>query len=275
MSFSEKLIELRRKNGLSQEQLGEKLGVTRQTVSKWELGATTPEMEKLAAISELFNISTDELIKGTAPEEAQTVQSFHNDKESNAKAINPTKLHYEYKSTRTIRGIPLVHVNIGLGMYSAKGIIAIGNVAVGGLAIGLAAIGGVSIGFFAAGVIALAALLCIGIGAAGVAALGIFAAGAFACGVFSAGACSVGWLAVGGVAMGEYAIGGLANASKIALGGSATGIIAIGDATGGEIELTPPISAEEVRTLIHTRLPDTPRFIADIFVDLAQSLTIK
>ncbi len=275
MSFSEKLIELRRKNGLSQEQLGEKLGVTRQTVSKWELGATTPEMEKLAAISELFNISTDELIKGTAPEEAQTVQSFHNDKESNTKAINPTKLHYEYKSARTIKGIPLVHVNIGLGMYSAKGIIAIGNVAVGGLAIGLAAIGGVSIGFFAAGVIALAALLCIGIGAAGVAALGIFAAGAFACGVFSAGACSVGWLAVGGVAMGKYAIGGLANASKIALGGSATGIIAIGDATGGEIELTPPISVEEVRTLIHTRLPDTPRFIADIFVDLAQSLTIK
>ena len=54
MSFAEKLMELRKQKGWSQEELGDKLGVTRQTVSKWELGATTPEMEKLAAISDLF-----------------------------------------------------------------------------------------------------------------------------------------------------------------------------------------------------------------------------
>ena len=45
MNFSQKLMELRRSKGMSQEQLGEKLGVTRQTISKWELGQTTPEME--------------------------------------------------------------------------------------------------------------------------------------------------------------------------------------------------------------------------------------
>ena len=44
MKFNEKLINLRKKAGLSQEELGYKLNVTRQTVSKWELGQTTPEM---------------------------------------------------------------------------------------------------------------------------------------------------------------------------------------------------------------------------------------
>ena len=61
MKLSEKLIELRKKQGLSQEELGYKLDVTRQTVSKWELGETTPEMAKLVEISKIFNVSVDEL----------------------------------------------------------------------------------------------------------------------------------------------------------------------------------------------------------------------
>ena len=63
MKFNEKLIELRKKEGLSQEELGYKLNVTRQTISKWELGQTTPEMEKLSEISNIFGISVDNLIK--------------------------------------------------------------------------------------------------------------------------------------------------------------------------------------------------------------------
>lgn len=47
MHFSEKLITLRRKAGLSQEQLADRLGVTRQSVSKWESGAAMPELGKL------------------------------------------------------------------------------------------------------------------------------------------------------------------------------------------------------------------------------------
>ena len=61
MKFNEKLIELRKKQGLSQEELGYKLNVTRQTVSKWELGQTTPEMDKLVELSKIFNVSVDEL----------------------------------------------------------------------------------------------------------------------------------------------------------------------------------------------------------------------
>lgn len=62
MKFNEKLINLRKKAGLSQEELGYKLNVTRQTISKWELGQTTPEMDKLKEISNLFNISVDDLL---------------------------------------------------------------------------------------------------------------------------------------------------------------------------------------------------------------------
>ncbi len=56
MKFYEKLVILRKKALLSQEALAEKLDVTRQTVSKWELGQTKPDMDKLSAMSKLFNI---------------------------------------------------------------------------------------------------------------------------------------------------------------------------------------------------------------------------
>ena len=63
MKFNEKLIMLRKNKNLSQEELGNELGVARQTVSKWELGETTPEMDKLVKMSEIFEISLDELMK--------------------------------------------------------------------------------------------------------------------------------------------------------------------------------------------------------------------
>ena len=73
--LAERIYELRRKSGLSQEQLAEKIGVSRQTVSKWESGTSTPELEKLMALSEIFQVSLDELVReqGTldGPKEVQ------------------------------------------------------------------------------------------------------------------------------------------------------------------------------------------------------------
>lgn len=66
--LSQKIYTLRRKQGLSQEQLAEKIGVSRQAVSKWESGTATPELEKLIALSECFHISLDELVKEHMPE---------------------------------------------------------------------------------------------------------------------------------------------------------------------------------------------------------------
>lgn len=65
MKFSEKLIMLRKNKKLSQEDLGNELGVARQTVSKWELGETTPEMDKLIKMSEIFEITLDDLVKNS------------------------------------------------------------------------------------------------------------------------------------------------------------------------------------------------------------------
>ena len=62
MNFNEKLLELRKKEGFSQEELAEKVNVSRQSVSKWESGQSTPEMDKLILLSNIFNISIDELV---------------------------------------------------------------------------------------------------------------------------------------------------------------------------------------------------------------------
>lgn len=61
--LSEKLYQLRKNSGLSQEQLAEQLNVSRQAISKWESGSAVPESEKLIAISNYFDVSVDYLLK--------------------------------------------------------------------------------------------------------------------------------------------------------------------------------------------------------------------
>lgn len=70
MNFANKVCALRMRDQLSQAELAEALNVSRQTVSKWELGASYPEIDKLLALSELFQVSTDYLLKDreTLPE---------------------------------------------------------------------------------------------------------------------------------------------------------------------------------------------------------------
>lgn len=69
MTLGQRLYELRRAKGLSQEQTAEILGVTRQTVSKWESDQTTPDFDKILPLCELYNISTDELLKGESKQD--------------------------------------------------------------------------------------------------------------------------------------------------------------------------------------------------------------
>ena len=74
MEFNNKLYDLRKKKGFSQEELANRLNVSRQTVSKWEVGDSTPDMEKLIAMSDLFGISLDKLVMDKSPEPVSTVQ---------------------------------------------------------------------------------------------------------------------------------------------------------------------------------------------------------
>lgn len=69
MILAEKIMQLRKKNGWSQEELAEKLNISRQSVSKWESGASIPDLDRIVALSALFGISTDYLLKDEIEEE--------------------------------------------------------------------------------------------------------------------------------------------------------------------------------------------------------------
>lgn len=71
MSLGEKILSYRKKLGLSQEQLGEKVGVSRQTVSKWEIGQTIPELEKMILLAKEFETTIDELVKDETENELE------------------------------------------------------------------------------------------------------------------------------------------------------------------------------------------------------------
>ena len=68
MDLNNRLYQLRKQKGLSQEELANRLNVSRQTVSKWEVGDSTPDMEKLVAISDLVDVSLDKLVMGKEDE---------------------------------------------------------------------------------------------------------------------------------------------------------------------------------------------------------------
>ncbi len=260
MEFSENLMRLRRERGLSQEELGNQLGVSRQTVSKWELGQTTPEMAKLIELSRLFDISIDELT-GNYREEP-----FADNTETTGSAGDTFRnSKYEYKSKMRLFGQPLVHIHVGFGsMPRATGIIAIGNRARGIIALGFLPIGLIAIGPVAAGL-----LLAIGGGAFGGIAIGGLAVGGFAM-----GGGAIGIVAMGGGAIGVYAMGGGAIGSRVALGGYARAYIAAGNRVSGVIEFPSSvrgnggfsdIDPEVFKHAIMQTFPGTWKFIAEMF----------
>lgn len=64
MNFNDRLTDLRKRKGLSQEQLGYELSVSRQTVSNWELGQSYPDFQRLVLLSDYYEMSLDELVRG-------------------------------------------------------------------------------------------------------------------------------------------------------------------------------------------------------------------
>lgn len=222
--------------GMSQEQLADRLGITRQSVSKWEAGSSVPEISKLVAMSELFDVSLDYLLKDYLDEESVKYysenirQSGRHEKdvtgeslklEENArleKKVDELTRYikgYEFTSKTKIAGIPLVSIRFSrqLGRDGvAKGIIAIGNIAVGVI----------SFGAFSFGIISFGAL-----------AVGLFSIGAFAIGLAAWGALAFGILAFGATAVGFYSAGVAALGKEVAVGVSAAGKTAIGETVTG------------------------------------------
>lgn len=235
MEFQQRLYELRKQSGLSQEGLADLLGVSRQAVQKWEAGTSRPDLDNLAALGRYFNVSLDYLVTG---QEAQVSPS-----QVTTTIVNNyyTPFHYEYKSKRTLFGLPLVHIRLGhRGMGVAKGILAIGNVAVGVFTLGGWAMGALAIGGLAVGLLAF-------------------------------GGAAVGLFAMGGSAIGVYAAGGGAIASEIAIGGSAHAPLAIGQTAEGALTFGRGADPAAVAAAIREAAHGAPKFIQNILIFLAQN----
>lgn len=272
MDFRDRLFDLRRQAGLSQEELANLLGLTRQAVQKWEAGTSRPDMDNLTALASYFHVSLDYLVTGREdagsppPPECASASPPSSEYEP---AVSPRPAttvihhhyyegwHYEYKSRRTLFGLPLVHVNIGRRDHWARGIIAIGNIATG-----FVALGGVAAGLFSLGGVSFGLLL--GLGAV---VLGAVSIGGVALGLLAWGGIALGWLAVGGCAVGVYAAGGVVVASQVAVGGVAAAPLAIGQVADGAKTILVPLDGltdqalAEAHAAITQACPDAPFFV--------------
>ncbi|MDE5855582.1 MAG: helix-turn-helix domain-containing protein, partial [Anaeroplasmataceae bacterium] len=222
--------------------------VTRQTISKWELGITVPDMDILIDISRFFSISIDELV---------------GNQEAKKEEVRPRNRVYEYVSKRKVFGLPLVHIHIGPGLYRAKGIIAIGNIATGVISIGLLSIGVFTFGLLGFGLFTLA---CFSLGL-------LVSLGSISMGALAFGGVAVGLFSFGGLSIGLYSFGGCSIAKNIAFGGFAKGHIAIGDVCKGNFnfhtsETGTDFTQEELRSTILREFPHIWGFIVDIFCGL-------
>lgn len=107
MSFSENLMRLRKAKGLSQEEFANEINVSRQTVSKWELGTSTPEMDKLMQMANFFNISVDDLVNGE--DVTSKVSNKTENNNQNQSVDNDTNINYvPKKSSNTLAKIFVV-----------------------------------------------------------------------------------------------------------------------------------------------------------------------
>lgn len=216
MTFGDKLSKLRRENNVTQEQLADYLGVSRQSISKWESDLAYPETDKIIKTSELFNCSLDYLLR-----DGETVNR-HTDEDDGEKP-KERKAVREYKSKRTLWGLPLWHV-----AKNAKGIIAIGVKAQGIIAIGVRARGIISVGVLALGLISCGTLSLGLLFSVGFFSASLFSVGTVSAGIYAVGAVSLGVFSLGAVAVGDVSVGALAVGRYVAIGGNARGAIAIG-----------------------------------------------
>lgn len=74
MNIADRIQTLRKAKGISQEELAEKIGVSRQAVSKWESEQSTPDIEKIILLSDYFEVTTDYLLKGIEPEKEEPIE---------------------------------------------------------------------------------------------------------------------------------------------------------------------------------------------------------
>lgn len=260
MTFGEKISKFRRESGYTQEQLAEILGVSRQSISKWESDLAYPETEKLIRMSDLFSCSMDYLLKEDVTE--KKVPEIG--KESETLWEKCKKQLRERKSEKMIFGMPLYHIGrnahgfFAVG-WKAKGIFSVGLLSRGIFSLGLLSFGIVSVGLVALGLIA-AGVFSFGLLAIGTVALGLFAAGAISIGIVSFGALSLGCFSAGALAVGKY----------VAVGDHAYAMIAIGKSVAEgnvfqHIGKVPPADISWIADWLDANVPAWLEWAKEIF----------
>lgn len=219
MTLGEKLSKLRKENNYTQEQLADILGVSRQSVSKWESDIAWPETDKLIKLGKLFDCSMDYLLN----EDITQKQGLQPAEKESLWAGLKKQLH-ERTSEKMIFGMPLYHIGTNAhGFFAiglkARGVFSFGLMSRGVFSVGLLSLGMVSIGLLTLGLIS-AGVFSAGLLAVGSIALGLFAAGAISLGLISFGALSVGCFSTGALAIGKYAAVGEHAHAMIAIGSS-------------------------------------------------------
>ena len=260
MTFSEKLIDLRRRQGLSQEELSERMDVSRQAVSKWESGQTMPDVSKLVALARVFDVSVDYLLREEAEASSEKARQAMKP-EIQAPNVPQTYAYpcYEYKSRTKVGSWPLVHVKFRPhGMAVAKGVIAVGNTAVGGIAIGGMSAGLISIGGLGAGVISLAGL-----------SVGLMAMGGLSVGLMALGGVAVGKIAIGAVSLGRYGFGAAVIAEKFGAGAVVRAPIAVAEETNAACALATGADKQTLAAFLDAYVPEIPRLLRRLILGLA------
>lgn len=111
MNIGEKLYELRKGKNLSQEEVADKLNVTRQTISKWETNQSTPDFDKIKPLCELYGITADELLTGEKKEKEQEPLNKQDIKKERANGIAAGVLFYFIALVWIMISIPVLFMN--------------------------------------------------------------------------------------------------------------------------------------------------------------------
>ncbi len=99
MSLGEKIYLLRKRSGMSQDELAETMDVSRQSISKWEAGKSTPSIESLVAMSEIFGVSVDYLVKDEAKPD-EDVKASKGEPDASVADIDETDLGQKLEETK-------------------------------------------------------------------------------------------------------------------------------------------------------------------------------
>lgn len=224
MTLGEKIARLRKNQNYTQEQLADLLGVSRQSVSKWEADIAYPETEKLVKMGQLFSCSMDYLLNEAVTEKEAPAKPIEAEPGWKSLCSALKKRCKEKKSEKTVFGMPLYHIGwnargfVAVGV-NAKGVITVGLLSRGVLSFGILSFGLLSFGLLSVGLAAFATSFALGLLSVGAIAVGLFAIGAICVGIVSCGALSVGCLSVGALAVGHYA----------AVGDYARALLAVGN----------------------------------------------